>query len=133
LKQCALDEAHLLLKTHQATGDFLTGISAKISERINHYTYQLLDYFDAHPLSLHADDPLLQTFLDYCPPTLRNSFQSDLLKEIPEHHKKAIISCHIAAQLVYQKGVAWEPSIVDILPVLPTMAKRNLANKTQDC
>lgn len=118
LRQCALNEANLLLETHHQTGEFLTDISDKISERINHYTYQLLDYLDTQSLSDDPHDPLLQSFLSYCLPSLQKEFQEDLIKEIPEHHKKAVISCHIAAQLVYKKGLDWEPSIVDVLPLL---------------
>lgn len=118
LKLCAQNEANLLLRTHQATGEYLTDISDKISERINHYTYQLLDYLDTQTLSNDPTDPLLQTFLSYCLPTLRKNFEKELIHEIPDHHKKAIISCHIAAQLVYREGLNWEPTIVDVLPLL---------------
>ncbi len=118
LKQCAYLEANLLLSTHKATGKFLTEISELISSRINQFTYQLLDYLDSIPLPNDSDHPMIQCFFNYCLPTLRNKFQKELMREIPEHHKKAIIACHIAAQLVYNKGILWEPSIVDILPIL---------------
>ncbi len=118
LKQCASNEAQLLLRTREETGEFLTAISDKISEQINKFTYQLLDYLDTQPLSHDPKDPFVKCFLDYCLPTLREKFQSDLLSEIPEHHKKAIIACHIASQLVYKRGLAWSPSIVDIMPLL---------------
>ncbi len=118
LKQCASNEAHLLLKTFKETGEFLTTISEKISERINHFTYQLLDYLDPLPLSNDPTDPMMSTFFYYCPPLLRNNFRNELIREIPDHHKKAIISCHIAAQLVYKKGLQWYPTIVEILPIL---------------
>lgn len=119
LKECASNEAELLLKTHRETGEPLTAISAKISSRINQFTYQLLDYLD----SLSFDDSdhaeaLTQSFFSYCLPTLRHHFRQELLREIPEHHKKAIIACHIAASLVYKRGLNWYPSIVDILPVV---------------
>jgi len=118
LRQCALNEANLLLRTHSKTGEPLTEISDKISKRINRYTYQILDYLDAIPLKNDPTDPLIKCFLSYCLPTLRNRFQAELLKEIPEHHKKAIIACHIGAGMVYKNGLSWEPSIVDILPVV---------------
>lgn len=118
LKMCAHHEAALLLRTHRETGEHLTAISDKISERINKFTYELLDYLDQHSLSNTPSDPLIKSFLDYCPPLLREKFQRELLQEIPEHHKKAAIACHIAAHLVYTRGLAWYPSIVDILPVL---------------
>lgn len=118
LRECAADEANLLLRTHAETGNFLTDISAVISERINHFTYQLLDYLDPLSLSNDPDDPLIRCFLNYCLPTLRDRYKQELLKEIPDHHKKAIIACRLAAQTVYKKGLSWWPSIVDILPVL---------------
>lgn len=118
LKECASNEAQLLLSTHTQTGEELTRISDKISQHINLFTYQLLDYLDTVPLSNDPHDPLVRTFLEYCPPTLRKDFEKELLKEIPEHHKKAIIACSIAAKLVYKKGLNWFPTIVDILPIV---------------
>ena len=118
LKECARLEADLLLRTHRETGEHLTVISDQISERINFFTYALLDYLDPLPLPTDPNDPLMKTFLDYCLPTLRTKFQAELISEIPDHHKKAIISCHIAAKLVYHKGLKWMPSVVDILPIL---------------
>lgn len=124
LKLCASNEANLLLRTHQETGAYLTDISDKISQRINLFTYQLLDFLDTQTLSKDPNDPLLQTFLSYCLPLLRNKFQDRLLEEIPEHHKKAIIACQIGSQLVYQRGLSWSPSIVDALPPLLNYAKK---------
>lgn len=118
LKVCAQNEADLLLKTHQETGESLSLISDHISQRINYFTYQLLDYLDTVPLSDNPQDPLLKSFLSYCLPTLKSQHCDLLIRQIPEHHKKAIIACHIASQLVYRKGLNWFPSIVDILPIL---------------
>ncbi len=118
LRSCAASEASLLLRTHEETGERLTDISDQISARINKFTYELLDFFDTLNLGKDSQSPLLQCFLDYALPTLREEFQHLLLKEIPEHHKKAIISCHLAAQIVYKRGLIWMPSIVDIYPLL---------------
>ena len=118
LKQCAYDEAALLLKTHQETKGFLTDISDEISKRILFFTDQLLDYLETIPLPSQPEDPLMQCFLYYCPSTLRDQFQERLLSQIPDNHKKAIIASHIAARLVYRRGLNWFPSIVDILPLL---------------
>jgi len=115
---CAANEAQLLLLTHKETNEFLTDISHEISIRINEFTYQLLNYLDSIPWPSNPSDPLKRCFLDYCLPTLRNQFGEKMLSEIPEHHKKAIVSCYIAAQLVYTKGLAWHPTIIDILPVV---------------
>ena len=51
-KKKARDEAELLLKSRDETGDFLTNLSDKVSERINTYTYELLDYLERLPLAL---------------------------------------------------------------------------------
>ncbi len=118
LKKCASNEADLLLNTLKNQGGYLTNISDQISSRINHYTYELLDYLENITLSGDPFDPLIKYFLNYALPTLVNEFQKELLEEIPDHHKKAIIACHMAAQLVYKKGLNWHPSIVDILPVI---------------
>lgn len=131
IEQCCFNEASLLLKTHEVTKTFLTDISDKISEKINHYSYQLLDYLDKIPLSDDPLDPLNRCFLSYALPTLKEKYKEALLLEIPEHHKKAIIACHIAAQLVYKRGVEWSPSIVDILPLI--WEDRKLADKQSIC
>lgn len=118
IKECALNEANVLLRTHQQTGEPLTSLSDKVSLKINDYKYQMLNYLDSIQLSQNQKDPLVACFLEYCLPTLRNKFTSELLKEIPDHHKKAIIACQLAAHLVYDKGVHWSPTIVDILPLI---------------
>lgn len=118
IKQYASLEAELLLQTHRETGQYLTIISDLISQRINQFKYQILDYLDLLPLHLDQQDPMIRCFLNYCPPLLKSQFTEELLKEIPEHHKKAIIACHIAAYMVYKKGLNWSPSIVDILPLI---------------
>lgn len=118
LKQCALNEATLLLSNHTKTGDFLTDISDRISKRINLFGDQLLEYLENVDLSDDPKDPLVKCFLSYCLSTLKNKFQAELLREIPASHKKAIIASYIASHLVYKRGLLWFPSIVDILPTL---------------
>lgn len=118
LYQCASNEACLLLQTHKNTGGYLTDISSKISQRINQFTYELLDYLDKITIVNDRSNPMIACFFHYCPYTLRTFFSEELLEEIPDHHKKAIIACHIAAQLVYSRGIDWQPSIVDTLPLL---------------
>ncbi|MBS4168201.1 NAD-glutamate dehydrogenase domain-containing protein [Parachlamydia sp. AcF125] len=118
LKKCASEEARLLLRTLEEQGGYLTDISELISKRINQFTYQLLDFLEEIELSKDLNDPLIRRFLRYCLPTLRQRFQHALLQEIPEHHKKAIIACSIAADLVYSRGISWLPSVVDVLPLL---------------
>ena len=118
LKRLAYQEARLLITEHEETGAFLTDISAKISERINLFTYQLLKHLESIELPSDPEDPLIQCYLNYCLPFLREHYQTALLNEIPDLHKKAIIACHIGAELVYLKGLHWFPSIVDILPLV---------------
>ncbi len=118
LKQYASSEADLLLRTHKQTGEYLTSISESLSNRINQYTYQLLDYLNLLLLPASTLDPMIRCFLNYCLPTLRNKFSLELLHEIPDHHKKAIIACHLASYMIYKKGIDWSPSIVDILPLI---------------
>jgi len=117
LEQAATNEAQLLLNTHQETGDYLTDISDRISRRINLFTDQLLSYLENIDLPNDPNHPLIKCFLSYCLPTLQKHFQKQLLEEIPSPHKKAIIACHLSAQLVYRRGLNWFPSIVDILPM----------------
>lgn len=118
LKQCAQNEAKLLLDSHKETGLPLTTISENISARINEFTYQLLDYLDTIDLPTDPTDPLIKCYLDYSLPLLVKHYTKELLHEVPEHHKKAIIACHLATHLVYKNGLSWKPTVVDILPVL---------------
>ncbi|NGX41982.1 MAG: NAD-specific glutamate dehydrogenase, partial [Chlamydiae bacterium] len=75
LKQCASNEANLLLRTLEEKGGFLTDISDHISMKINHFTYELLDYLDGIQLSEDPNDPLVKYFLGYALPTLVSKFQ----------------------------------------------------------
>ncbi len=113
------DEAKVLLRTHKEKGAYLTDASEWVSERINTYMYKLLDHLvTSPPLSMDKNNPLVRCLLDYCPPLLRTRYSDRVLKDVPDVHKKAIISCFIASRLVYARGLDWAPSIVDILPLL---------------
>ena len=116
IRETARDEANLLLQTHAETGAYLTDISDLISEQINAYTYELLDYLEK--THLHADDPLVDSLFNYCPALLTSTHQKQILENIPDVHKKAIISCFIASKMVYSRGLSWSPSIVDVLPLI---------------
>lgn len=118
LKECAFNEVNLLLRSNKETGEPLTVLSDQISRRINHFTYQLLDYLETTSLPKDPHHPLIKCFLNYCLPLLRTRFRERLLQEIPESHKKAIISCYVSSHLVYKKGLKWFPSIVDVLPIV---------------
>ena len=100
----ARDEAQLLLKTHEETGEYLTDLSDRVSEKINTYTYELLDYLESIVLPSHPDDPLVKALLNFCPGLLAEKYRERVIKNLPTIHKKAIISCFIASRLVYTKG-----------------------------
>lgn len=114
VQQCSYEEARLLLDTHRTTGKPMTEISETISALINKYTYDLLDYLDTQAF----DEAYVPILLAYALPTLRREFRDKLLQEVPEHHKKAIVACHLAAHAVYERGIGWAPSIIDVLPAL---------------
>lgn len=118
LKNCALNEAQLLLRTHKETGISLTNLSDRVSEIVNKYTYEILSHLETINLPQDPEHPLIKAYLAYCPPTLRQEFRTQLLENVPEGHKKAIISCFLASQLVYHRGLDWSPSIADVLPVI---------------
>jgi glutamate dehydrogenase len=119
IRKAAFHEANLILDTHKKTGDFCTDISEKVSEKINLYKYQLLDYLEKIKLSDDRNDPLIQCLLRYCPPLLRKKYGERILK-MPDIHKKAVISVFLAARLIYTRGLEWSPSVAD---VLTTVAK----------
>lgn len=118
IRDRAKDEAQLLLMTHAETGGFLTDISDWISEKINTYMYQLLDYLETITLPDDPKHPLIRCLLNYCPPLLRKHYQKRILTQIPDIHKKAIIATYIASKIVYSRGLDWSPTIVDILPII---------------
>lgn len=115
--KASLNEARLLLDTHKQTGQYLTDISDKISERINLFKYQLLDYLVTIELPKSINDPLIKALFLYCPPLLRERYRERILA-MPEIHKKAIIACYFASHLVYSRGIDWSPNIADLLPTL---------------
>ena len=114
IRKAALNEANLILESHKTTHDYCTDLSEKVSERINHYKYQLLDHLEPLSLSKDPNDPLIRCLLRYCPPLLRSRY-ADRILAIPDIHKKAIISVFLASHLVYSRGLAWAPTIADVL------------------
>lgn len=115
--KAALKEARLLISTHQTSGAYLTDLSDRISEKINLFKYQLLDYFETIDLPRDPKHFLLKCLFLYCPPILREKYPDRILA-IPEIHKKAMIAAFLAARLIYGHGLDWSPSIIDILPNL---------------
>ncbi len=118
LKARAYDEAQIMLTTHKETGEYLTDLSNTVSEQINTYTDQLLAYFEGIDLPKDPSSAYMRAYLCYCLPFLRKNYADRLIAQVPEGHKKAIIACHIASRLVYERGMSWSPSIVEILPVI---------------
>jgi glutamate dehydrogenase len=109
-------EANLLLAYKESKP--LTEVSDLISKRINTFTYQILEYLEPISLSKDKNDPLIKALISHCLPLFREKYQDRILRNIPDIHKKAIIACKIASQIVYTKGLNWTPSIVDILPTI---------------
>ncbi|MCB1071940.1 MAG: NAD-glutamate dehydrogenase [Chlamydiia bacterium] len=127
----ARDEARLLLKSRDETGEFLTDLSDIVSQQINTYTYQLLDYLESIPLSANSDDPLIKSLLNFCPPLIAEKYRDRVIGNIPPIHQKAIIACFLASRLIYRKGLKWSPSIVDVLPLIasdPNITAPSLRN-----
>lgn len=118
LEEKAANEADLLLRTHKETGRPLTEISDLISLKINTFTYELLDYLETIDLPTDPSNPLMQCLIHYCPELFQIKYKERILRNIPPIHQKAIISCYIAARLVYNRGLSWNPSIVDVLPLI---------------
>ncbi len=118
IKKAALNEAKLLLDTFHKTGEFVTDISDKVSEKINLYKYQILDHLQDMQLPKDENDPLIKCLFLYAPPLIREKYKERLLTRIPDIHKKAIIACFIASHLVYQRGLDWAPHISDILEAI---------------
>jgi glutamate dehydrogenase len=125
--KAALNEAKLLLSTYQKEKGFLTDISDRISETINTFKYQLLDYFETLDLSKKSQAPLIECLLLYAPALLREKYAARLLERVPPIHQKAVIACYIASHLVYSRGLDWSPKIADILPLIvqdPAITKK---------
>lgn len=118
IRDSCQSEAELLLSTHKKTGEYLTDLSDKVSMKINKYKYEILSFLETIELSDNPNDPYIKALLLHCPAYLRHNHPHQILKNIPEIHKKAIIAAYIASHLVYDRGISWSPSIVDILPII---------------
>lgn len=96
----------------------LSAISELVSQRINRFTDDVATYLKPLDLNAPENKKLLQVFIDYVPDCIKSGHLEQCLKRVPDMHKKAIISTAIATRLVYGKGLDWEPTVVDILPIL---------------
>ena len=117
IESIALKETRLILRTHKEFNVDCAVASDMISEKINFYSYQILDHLRHVTLSTDPNDPLNQCLFAHCLPILRKH-QDRLIHNIPDVHKKAIIACFIGSNTIYERGLGWEPSITEILPKL---------------
>lgn len=119
IKDKASKEAKLLLTSFKNKLGFLTDLSDNASEKINTYKYELLSSLEPKQLSLDPKDPLNKIVLNYIPSSIRNqTSDKQILENIASIHKKAIIACHLASNVVYEKGLSWNPGICELLPLL---------------
>ncbi len=124
IAQKAKEEASLLFRTHTESKEFITDISDKISEEINAYTYKILTELESLSLSIDPKDTLNQILLDYCLPTLQKKYPDRVLSEVPDIHKKAIIACHLASQLIYKKGLLRDSPLLSLEEIISFFTKR---------
>lgn len=88
VQKLARNEAMLMLKTHEKTGLPLTAVSEQISEQINKYKYEILNHLELYSLPRDPEHPLVKIYLDYCLPTLRSCFFTNLLETVPAPTRK---------------------------------------------
>jgi glutamate dehydrogenase len=120
----ARDEAQTLL-SHFGSKP-LTQVSEDISQKINSYTDELFAFLKEKTLSLSTQDLWTQVLLNYALPVLRERYSEELMKSVPDIHKKAMMACFVAQRLVYRKGLDWAPSILDILPLV--LSNKNIVS-----
>ena len=90
-----------------------------MSQKINTYKYELLGSLEDKPLPTDPNEPLNKIILNYIPPSIRKeTTDRHILDSISNIHKKAIIACHLGANVVYDKGLKWNPGIAELLPLL---------------
>jgi len=120
LEKIAYAEAQVMLKywlDHEKKIR-MSAISKMVSDSINKFTDKLIAYLDPLDLSKPEFKNLYQIYLDYVPEILKKENMDAVLHTVPDHHQKCIIATSIACSIVYNKGIDWEPSIIDVLPLL---------------
>jgi glutamate dehydrogenase len=118
LKEKALNEAKLLIKTHEQTQEAMSNLSDCISNRINELFVLIMEHLKTINLFDESSKAFLNIFKLYCPKIIQTDFMKEALERIPDIHKKAIIACFISSKIVYTKGINWSPSIIDVLDLL---------------
>jgi len=119
IKDKSEKEAKLLLEAYGDKQGYLTDLSDEVSKKINTYKYELLENLEKRPLSHDISDPLNKIVLSYVPSIIhKETSNAHILTSLSEVHKKAIIACHLASNVVYMKGLKWNPGIAELLPLL---------------
>ncbi len=121
IARLSFDEAVILLTTHEMTKLPMTQISDAISQKMEAFTDTLNAHFEKIDITKELKNlksPWMQWLNAYCLPLIQNQFKKRLVDCIPDSQKTATIAAFLAAHLVYKRGLEWNPSIVDILPLL---------------
>ncbi len=114
LRLRALSEARLLLREWKNSGRSLIELSDRVNDRINEYTDLILA--NMAELRRRRDiAPLLDRALrGYIPAVLRRAAGSRI-RGLPQIYRDCVVACAIAAQLIYKKGLDYQPSILDAI------------------
>jgi glutamate dehydrogenase len=120
LEQIANDEAKAMIAYHEAhKGKVrMSKIAEIVSERINKYTDEMYTYLQGVKLEEPKAKAFLDIFINYVPECIKRKHLAQCLKRVPDMHKKCVIATRVACFLVYNKGLDWAPSVVDLLGVL---------------
>lgn len=117
LEKIANDEAVCMIDYYELNKRTIkmTHISELVSQKINKFTDDMAAYLAPLDLSAPKNKPLLDIFINYIPECVRRDYLEQSMKRVPDMHKKAIISTHVACALVYSRGLSWWPSVTDVL------------------
>ncbi|KAL7719772.1 Glutamate dehydrogenase [Entamoeba marina] len=118
LTEVAVSEGKCMLDAFDKGFDkSMVKISEELSKRINIYTDTFNEFLKPRDLFSEENQKLLQIFKNYLPGALAQH-EKQVLERVPQMHMKAIISTSLATRVVYQKGLMWEVTILDLLPNL---------------
>jgi len=109
--KCMLDYYDLKKQTVR-----MSQISELVSKKINQFMDDTNAYLQKVDLNAPENKKFLDIFINYIPECIRSRYLDQALTGVPDAHKKAIIAVHIATDLVYGRGLAWWPSVPDVLP-----------------
>eukprot|EP00727_Mastigamoeba_balamuthi_P009797 m51a1_g544 putative NADP-glutamate dehydrogenase (957) ;mRNA; f:427026-430634 len=120
LEKIANDEARCMIDYWVAHEGkiHMSKISELVSQRINKFTDDLAAHLKTVDLNAAENKALLDVFIKYVPECIRRDHPEQCLARVPDMHKKAVIATRIACHLVYSKGLDYEPTVIDILPLL---------------